>query len=167
MSSEKESEVKLAEDSALYNVENQDGLKQQKRLIIKNVLIIGFSWILLFTAFQSISSLQSSLNPDGGLGTYSLSTIYVTLIVGSLFLPSTMIQKLGIKKTLFFSQLAYILYIGANIYPRYFTLIPTAIILGCKFIFNKIPNILIISKLIFIIGFKLELRHFGQLNALF
>ena len=106
--------------------------KIAKRLVIKNVLVVGFSWIFLFTAYSSIANLQSSLNSDGGLGTASLSTIYVALIVSSLFVPTTMIKKLGIKKTIFFSQLGYILYILSNIYPKYFTMIPSAIIIGRK-----------------------------------
>ena len=38
-------------------------VEQEKRSIIKNVLIICISFMLLFTAFQSMSALQSSLNP--------------------------------------------------------------------------------------------------------
>ena len=44
-----------------------DGLSQEerrtlKRGIIKNVVIISFAFMLLFTAFQSMANLQSSLN---------------------------------------------------------------------------------------------------------
>lgn len=110
--------------------------KKIKRRVMKNVLLIGFSWILLFTAFQSIANLQSSLNGDSGLGTASLSTVYVALIVGSIFLPTTMMEKLGIKWTIISCQGAYILFIAANLYARYWTMIPAAIILGRNIILN-------------------------------
>ncbi len=104
---------------------------KSKKLVLKNVFITGLSWILLFTAFQSLANLQSSLNNDSGLGTLSLSIIYLALIISSIFLPTTLIQKLGVKKTIFFCQCSYILFMIANLYPRYYTLLPAAIILGC------------------------------------
>ena len=108
-----------------------ENTKKIKCQVMKNVFLIGGSWILLFTAFQSVANLQSSLNSDGGLGTASLSTIYVALILSSILLPSTLIQKLGVKWTIVLSQCTYILYIAANMHPRYYTLIPAAVILGC------------------------------------
>ena len=42
--------------------------RRAKLRIMKNVVVVGASWILLFTAFQSIANLQSSLNSDSGLG---------------------------------------------------------------------------------------------------
>ena len=113
-------------------------IKKTKLIILKNVFIIGLAWILVFTAYQSMANLQSSLNKIKGLGTISLSMIYVSLIIGSLLLPSTMIQKLGIKKTISICICAYILFIAANMYSQYYTLIPAAIILGRKAFFKLI-----------------------------
>lgn len=110
--------------------QNRQETNKIKWQVMKNVFLIGGSWILLFTAFQSVANLQSSLNSDGGLGTASLSTIYVALILSSILLPSTLIQKLGVKWTIVLSQCTYILYIAANMYPRYYTLIPAAVVLG-------------------------------------
>jgi hypothetical protein len=118
---------------SMEKVKNDPETKKKKREIIKNLLVVGLSWIFLFTAYSSMANLQSSLNSDGGLGTISLSTIYVSLILSCIFIPTVLIQHLGIKWTIFCSQITYILFIAANIYPRYFTLIPSAIILGCKF----------------------------------
>jgi MFS family permease len=104
--------------------------KKTKRNILKNILCVGLSWTFLFTAYSSIANLQSSLNSDGGLGTASLSIIYVSLIFSSLFIPTVMLDKFGIKKTIFISQLGYILYILSNIYPKYYTMIPAAVLIG-------------------------------------
>jgi hypothetical protein len=123
-----ENEAVTKENLAQQNKTN----KRLKLMFLKNVFLVGGSWILLFTAFQSIANLQSSLNSDSGLGTASLSTIYVTLILGSIFLPTTMMEKLGIKWTIVICQFTYILYIAANFYAKYWTMIPAAIILGRK-----------------------------------
>ena len=116
----------------LKQEENAVSTRRVRITVYKNLLVIGLSWIFLFTAYTSISNLQSSLNSEDGLGTASLSTLYVALIVSCIFIPTVLIDKIGTKWTIVISQIAYILYMIANIYPKYYTLIPTAIILGCN-----------------------------------
>lgn len=116
----------------LAQAEERTSERSVKFLVYKNLLVVGLAWVFFFTAYQSIANLQSSLNSDGGLGTASLSTIYVSLIFSCIFLPTVMIKKLDVKWTIIVSQFAYILYIASNVYPRYYTLIPAAVILGCK-----------------------------------
>ncbi|RNA27739.1 UNC93 [Brachionus plicatilis] len=99
-------------------------------LIHKNLFVIGLAWFLLFTAFQSMANLQSSLNSDAGIGTLSLSTIYITLVISCFFWPPIMINYFGIKNTIITSQFAYLVFIAANTYPKWYTLIPSAILLG-------------------------------------
>ena len=43
---------------------NNSGMSEQQemRMILKNIIIISTSFMLLFTAFQSMASLQSSIN---------------------------------------------------------------------------------------------------------
>jgi len=101
-----------------------------KRGIMKNVVVISFSFMLLFTAFQSMANLQSSINKVDGLGTYSLSVIYASLVVSCMFVPSFMIKKLTVKWTMVVSIFCYSTYIAAQFYPEFYTLIPGAIILG-------------------------------------
>lgn len=127
-------------------LDQQDQLDRQearrvKRIVYKNLFIVGLSWVFLFTAYQSIANLQSSLNSVNGLGTASLSTIYVSLILSCIFVPTLMIKKLTVKWTIFISQLCYILFIAANIYPQYYTLIPSAIIVGCNSDFPSLSYI--------------------------
>lgn len=98
---------------------------QSKYKILKNQIVIGLAWIFQFTAYQSIANLQSSLNSSEGLGTASLSTIYVALVLSSLFLPPIMIRKLGLKWTIVVSQATYTLFIASNIYPSWYTSIPS------------------------------------------
>ena len=37
-------------------------MRSEKRRMMKNVILISFSFLLLFTAFQSMANLQSSIN---------------------------------------------------------------------------------------------------------
>ncbi|XP_071854941.1 protein unc-93 homolog A-like [Apostichopus japonicus] len=101
-----------------------------KRRINRNVIVISFSFLLLFTAFQALSNLQSSINCDAGLGLASLSTIYATLILSSMFVPSIMIRYLGLKWTLAIAMVCYAIYTLANYFPSWGTLIPASALVG-------------------------------------
>lgn len=103
---------------------------KSKWRIMKNLLVISFAWVFQFTAYQSIANLQSSLNSDEGLGTASLSSIYVTLVISCLFVPPIMIKNLGLKWTIALSQFTYLLFIAANMYPKWYILMPAAVVLG-------------------------------------
>lgn len=98
--------------------------------IIKNVVIVSFGFLLLFTAFQSVSNLQSSINSEQGLGTFSMATIYIALVLSCMFVPTFMIRRLGLKVTLFVSMAMYTPYFAANFYPTWATLIPATIVQG-------------------------------------
>lgn len=104
--------------------------KKEKRKIIKNVLVISFGFLFLFTAFQSLQNLQSSLNKDEGLGLASLCVIYAALILSCIFVPPFVIGRLGCKWTLVLSMTGYVLYTVSNYYARWGTLIPASIIIG-------------------------------------
>ncbi|CAL8144817.1 unnamed protein product [Orchesella dallaii] len=110
------------------NLNNAYGPEESRRML-KNVLLTSFAFTFLFTAFQSMASLQSSLN-SGGLGTYSLSVIYASLVLSSMFLPTYLIQKFTVKWTLVAAVFGYSAYIAAQFQPSYATLIPGAIIVG-------------------------------------
>ncbi|XP_004935588.2 protein unc-93 homolog A [Gallus gallus] len=97
---------------------------------LKNVLVIAFGFLLLFTAYGGLQSLQSSLNSEEGLGVASLSVLYAALIVSSMFLPPILIKKLGCKWTIAGSMCCYIAFSLGNFYASWYTLIPTSVILG-------------------------------------
>lgn len=95
-----------------------------------NVIVISVSFTLLFTAYQSTANLQSSLNTEAGLGTASLTAVYVGLVISCIFVPTFMITKLTVKWTIPVSMLAYATYIAAQYHPTFYTLIPTGFIVG-------------------------------------
>lgn len=114
-----------------------DERKKEKRKITKNVFVISFGFLFLFTAFQSLQNLQSSLNKDEGLGLASLCVIYAALILSCIFVPPFVIGRLGCKWTLVLSMTGYVLYTVSNYYARWGTLIPASIIIGG---FTRIVN---------------------------
>ncbi|KAK9873221.1 hypothetical protein WA026_021456, partial [Henosepilachna vigintioctopunctata] len=72
--------------------ENEDGYgPKEKWRIWKNVLLLGFAFMLHFTAFWGSSNLQSSVNSDEALGTFTLASIYSSLIVSNILLSSIVI----------------------------------------------------------------------------
>ncbi|XP_026701439.1 protein unc-93 homolog A isoform X2 [Athene cunicularia] len=97
---------------------------------LKNVLVISFGFLLLFTAYGGLQSLQSSLHSEGGLGVASLSVLYAALILSSMFLPPILIKKLGCKWTIAGSMCCYVAFSLGNFYASWYTLIPTSVILG-------------------------------------
>ena len=117
--------------------------------IVKNLLVVSFGFTLLFTSYSAISYLQSSLNKvhtsvkkkinknvqslplfqSDGVGTNSLASLYVGLIVSCMFMPSVLIKKFTTKWALVVSMLTYSAYTAAQFQPEYSSLIPTV----CKF----------------------------------
>ncbi|XP_075940033.1 protein unc-93 homolog A [Anarhichas minor] len=96
----------------------------------KNVLVVSVGFLSLFTAYGGLQSLQSSLNAEQGMGVVSLSVIYASIILSSMFLPPIMIKNLGCKWTIVVGMTCYVSYSFGNLYPGWYTLIPTSVILG-------------------------------------
>ncbi|XP_006871255.1 PREDICTED: protein unc-93 homolog A [Chrysochloris asiatica] len=97
---------------------------------LKNVLVVSFGFLLLFTAYGALQNLQSSLNSESGLGLTALSTLYGTILLSSMFLPSLLIKKFGCKWTITGSMCCYVAFSLGNFHASWYTLIPTSILLG-------------------------------------
>ncbi|XP_077053351.1 protein unc-93 homolog A [Siphateles boraxobius] len=96
----------------------------------KNILVVSFGFLLLFTAYGGLQSLQSSLNAEDGMGVISLSVIYAAIILSSMFLPPIMIKNLGCKWTIVISMGCYVAYSFGNLAPGWASLMTTSAILG-------------------------------------
>ncbi|KYQ90736.1 hypothetical protein DLAC_09373 [Tieghemostelium lacteum] len=94
---------------------------------IYNVVILGISFCILFSAFAPTQNLETTVNQD--LGFLSLSILYGFLSFSNIISPLIVI-KLGEKWALILSTLTYILYIAANIKVTSVTLCLAAAILG-------------------------------------
>ena len=104
--------------------------RNEKWRILKNIGTVSAAFMVQFTAFQGTANLQSSINAKEGLGTVSLSAIYAALVVSCIFVPTFLIKRLTVKWTLCLSMLCYAPYIGAQFYPKFYTLVPAGILLG-------------------------------------
>ncbi len=105
-------------------------IAREKRRIWKNVIVISTSFLLLLMSFTSLLMLQSSLNAQHGLGTYSLIAVNVGLVFSSLFLVSLTIDRLTPKWTIVVCELCYLGYTVAQFYPTFYTLLPTGLLVG-------------------------------------
>ena len=118
--------VALYEDDTSKPTAEQAG--KEKRGIYKNLVLISVAFLLHFTAFGTTGSLQSSINK--GLGTASQSVLYGALALSCMFIPSILIEKMTVKWAMVVSVFCYSTNIAAQFYPEYYTLLPTAVVLG-------------------------------------
>ena len=101
----------------------------RSRQAFKNLVILGLAFMFVFTAFVSLQSLQSSLNAQSGVGVASLCSMYAMIVVSCVVAP-TVIRYITTKWTIVIAFVLFLLYVVANVYPRGFTLIPAAVLLG-------------------------------------
>ncbi|NP_001414406.1 protein unc-93 homolog A isoform X1 [Rattus norvegicus] len=97
---------------------------------MKNVLVVACGFLLLFTAYGGLQNLQSSLYSAHGLGVATLSTLYGSVLLSSMFLPPILIKKCGCKWTIVGSMCCYVVFSLGNFHANWYTLIPTSILLG-------------------------------------
>ncbi|KAK5645591.1 hypothetical protein RI129_006891 [Pyrocoelia pectoralis] len=102
----------------------------EKWRIWRNVLVLGFAFMIHFTAFWGASNLQSSVNADESLGTLTLAAIYGSLILSNIFLPTIVIKWFGCKWTIALAILTYIPFIASQFHPRFYTMIPSGLFVG-------------------------------------
>ncbi|KAI8436994.1 hypothetical protein MSG28_010396 [Choristoneura fumiferana] len=102
----------------------------EKWRINRNIFVLGFAFMVQFTAFHGTANLQSSVNSDAGAGTFTLAAIYFSLILSNILLPAVIIQWLGCKWAITVSFVAYMPFIAAQFYPRLYTLVPAGMMVG-------------------------------------
>ncbi|CAF1574181.1 unnamed protein product, partial [Adineta steineri] len=87
------------------------------RKIYKNLILLSLSFIILFTAYNGMVTLQSSLNTKNNVGVNSLIITYSFLIFSSIALTGVCMDLFGLKFTIIIGAIGYIFYIAANIKP--------------------------------------------------
>lgn len=110
-----------------------DGTNSPSRLrrrLWYSVIAVCAAFVLNFTAYQSMQNLQSSLNVVEGLGTAGLAVVYAALILSSLTLPPLVIGHLGCKWTIALCFLPYAIFMAANLYASWWTIMPAAALMG-------------------------------------
>lgn len=105
--------------------EEEEFKKKEARKYMKNLLVLCLGFFFVFTAFLSLRNLQSSLNAKDGLGLYALSVTYAFFFLGCI-MATTIVQRLGPKRAIVLATTGPFLYVLANFYPLFYTLIPAA-----------------------------------------
>ena len=95
---------------------------------MKNLVILGLSFFLCFTAFSGIQNLVTSLL-KGGLGSVSLGTLYLVFTVSCLAGPA-IVKTFGPIKCMF-TQFCFICLFSAScLDPTWYTFFPASILVG-------------------------------------
>ena len=124
-------ETEVLDSSISYSQKDgKSNFNLTKFNIYKNLLVITLSFLCLFMAYTSLEMLQSSLNVAGGLGMIGLTLVYTVKLLSSLFLPSLLFSKLGMKWTIVVAMFGYIAYIAASFHPTWGIVIPASVLIG-------------------------------------
>lgn len=113
----------------MTKVTNMLNLKlKEKPTVIKNFIAINVAFVLLFAAVNCAASFQPILNTDGNIGTISQSVTYGVQIITCIVLPQVLCELVGFKYGLILGEILHTTYISIQIYPKWFTLIPSNLI---------------------------------------
>ena len=127
-------EINTIEKEISFNYGKEKDVKsnliRMKFSVYKNLIVLALSFLCIFTAYGSLEMLQSSLNVAGSLGLIGLTVLYSCKLLSSLFLPSFVFSKLGMKWTIVVATFGYIAYIAASFHATWGTLIPSSVLLG-------------------------------------
>jgi hypothetical protein len=110
--------------------DDDESIKMTKAQILRNVIVLSLGMMCLFTAFNSIAILQSSLNKDDNVGTGGLAIVYGALMISCMFVPTFVIAHLGCKWTIAASMVTYIVYMAANFHAAWWTIAPASVVIG-------------------------------------
>lgn len=101
-----------------------------KRGIMKNVIVLSISFVTMFAAYASLSALQSSLHLQQGMGVINQAVLYAVMAVSCLLLPKMAIRAVGHKWSMTVSLVGYVLWMGANGYGVWATMLPASVVAG-------------------------------------
>ena len=105
---------------------------RSKFLVFKNLVFFTLAFVLIYSVFLALLSLQSSMNRAGSLGVLSMSIMYVGFFVSVLYAPF-LVEFCGTKRTLLTVFVAHTLFVIANFYPKWWTMLPATTLLGLLF----------------------------------
>ena len=95
----------------------------------KNLIILCVSFILVFSSYQAIQNVQSSINQEGYLGILTMTIAHISMIFSCLIAP-IIINICTAKWGLCIGINCFIIWFGANFRPTYLTLVPTSLFVG-------------------------------------
>jgi hypothetical protein len=126
-------DLNLKPETNPYPVHPDPGRRKMSRseqaVVMKDLFVVSAAFMLLFSAFNGIQNMASSLFQDKGLGVISYSFYYACGVTSS-FLTPIILKKLTPKWTLVLSHVLTCLFLGSLLYPRTYTIIPCSLLIG-------------------------------------
>ncbi|CAH1785713.1 unnamed protein product [Owenia fusiformis] len=104
-----------------------------KRRLLKNFFLVVVAAALVIIPNNSLMGLQSSLNSEGGLGVATVSCQWASNAICSLLIAPSIVNILGQKRALFGAWSLFCLFIVANAFPSWYTLMPASFLMGLGF----------------------------------
>ncbi|GAV62696.1 UNC-93 domain-containing protein [Cephalotus follicularis] len=95
----------------------------------RDVHILSFAFLLVFLAYGAAQNLETTVNSAEDLGTISLGILYLSFTFFSL-VASLVVRALGSKNALVLGTSGYWLFIAANLFPSWYTMIPASLYMG-------------------------------------
>lgn len=114
-------------------VSNESDLPKSRRKT--NFTILCITFILVYTSFNAVTNLQSSIHTDKSVGYYSLAIISGCTVLSCLFFTNPLIFLCGYKWTIVLAQFGFLFYTAANIYPKVWLIYPGKY--QIKLVFNR------------------------------
>ena len=99
------------------------------RKAYRNVYGLSLSLFFLFSAFQSVQNLQSSVNARGGLGVLSLALLYGAFVFSGV-VTTSIVKVLGTKYTVMAAMLCHLTYVLCNFRGTWYSLVPASLLIG-------------------------------------
>ncbi|KAL4235144.1 Protein unc-93 A [Mactra antiquata] len=124
-------DFKPAPDDVMVSTDENAVLSKMTKIgVIRSLAVISVSFMLLFSAFNSFVSLQSSLNKDEGLGTTGLASANAVTLLSNLLVTPITLSRFSPKWIMVVSIVTYIVYLMTGFYPSWYTIIPASIVMG-------------------------------------
>ncbi|XP_055997690.1 protein unc-93 homolog A-like [Ostrea edulis] len=95
----------------------------------RTVIILSIIFVVVFSGFDGMQNLQSTLNNESGRGVISLSVVYGCFVLSSFFAPS-FIRVLTAKGCLIICCVSHVVYAASNLYPVFWTLLSASAFVG-------------------------------------
>ncbi|XP_059177442.1 protein unc-93 homolog A-like [Physella acuta] len=101
---------------------------------IQTLMALSVSFLFISSANSGIQSLQSSVYEKDNLGLINMACVYAATFL-SVPLVTSAVRKFGCKNLLLLTWICRSIFVGANFYPRFYTLIPASILSGASSVF--------------------------------
>jgi MFS family permease len=112
------------------NTESSSEIARRKRLVIKNLIVLAFSYFFTFSASNGLVNIQTNINAAKNLGIYVLSISNISFACHCLVLPTLAAKYIGYKWPLVGSNIVLGIFILTNIYPNEWIILPAAFLQG-------------------------------------